>query len=65
MRGSLTQADMLETFNLGLGMILIVKANQVDATMTMFQDAEQPAFIIGEMVARESEPIIWQGAQPW
>ncbi|TGE78741.1 phosphoribosylformylglycinamidine cyclo-ligase [Weissella confusa] len=65
MRGSLTQADMLETFNLGLSMILIVKANQVDATMTMFQDAEQPAFIIGEMVARESEPIIWQGAQPW
>ncbi|MBJ7688109.1 phosphoribosylformylglycinamidine cyclo-ligase [Weissella confusa] len=64
-RGELTATDMLETFNLGLGMILIVKPDQVDVAMTMLQDANHPAFIIGEMVPRKSQPIIWQGARPW
>lgn len=64
-RGHLTLADMLATFNIGLGMIMVVKAEQVDTIMQRLATAEQPAYVVGELIPRTDAAVVWQGEQPW
>lgn len=63
--GNLSLADMLRTFNNGLGMVLIVRADKVETVMTDLQARDEPAFVIGEMIAKADESVIYQGDAPW
>lgn len=63
--GTLSLADMLRTFNNGLGMVLIVRAEKVETVMADLKNREEPAYVIGEMVARTDEAVIYQGEAPW
>jgi len=48
--GHITDADMLATFNLGVGMVVVVGERDVDVTLAHFATAEIPAWEIGTIV---------------
>ena len=51
--GKLDEREMLRTFNSGLGMILVVPADEADEVIGRLEAMEQPAFIVGEIAARK------------
>ncbi|CAH1851621.1 phosphoribosylformylglycinamidine cyclo-ligase [Convivina praedatoris] len=63
--GELSLQDMLLTFNNGLGMVLIVKKQQVEGVMHSLTESQQPAYVIGEMVPKKHESVILNGVAPW
>lgn len=50
--GELKQADLLETFNLGIGLVLAVAPQNVPAVKDLLQQAAEPFYEIGELVKR-------------
>ena len=46
-------AEMARTFNMGLGMVLVVRPDQGDAVTAHLQGAGFPAGVVGEVVAGE------------
>ena len=51
--GGMEQAEMLKTFNAGIGMIAVVPAEKVDAAKAAFAEDGHAAFEVGRIVARE------------
>ncbi|MFA9558425.1 phosphoribosylformylglycinamidine cyclo-ligase [Evansella sp. AB-rgal1] len=50
-KGNLTQTDLYETFNAGIGLVLTVKSEDVEEVLaTLRENGEEPA-VIGEVVA--------------
>lgn len=47
---NLSQAEALKTFNMGVGMVLIVAADKADAVMAHLADAGEDAYVIGSVV---------------
>ena len=56
---------MLLTFNNGLGMVLIVKSEASTQVMSQLSQANKPAYLIGEMIARQESGVVFQGVAPW
>lgn len=48
--GNVEPAAMLNTFNMGIGFVLIVAPQQVDSTLNWFKSTEIPAYQIGEVI---------------
>ncbi|MAM25805.1 MAG: phosphoribosylformylglycinamidine cyclo-ligase [Rhodobacteraceae bacterium] len=51
--GGMEQAEMLKTFNAGIGMIAVVPAEKVDAAKAAFAEDGHAAFEVGRIVAGE------------
>ena len=49
-RDGLDDAEMLRTFNCGIGMVLVVAKAEADAVVRMLQEAGEAPFVIGEIV---------------
>lgn len=47
--GNVPYADMIRTFNLGVGMILIVDKKDVDTTQRILKNKKEASFVIGEI----------------
>jgi len=47
--GSMSQAEMLKTFNCGVGMILVVKADEAEALTTLLTDAGETVCPMGDV----------------
>jgi phosphoribosylformylglycinamidine cyclo-ligase len=47
--GDVPQQAMFDTFNMGIGFVLIVSANQAESTINWFQEQEIPAYCLGEV----------------
>ncbi len=56
--GNITDQMMYNTYNMGIGMVLCVKAADVDKTMESLRSAGETPYIIGETVAGEKEAVI-------
>ena len=63
--GSVADGEMLRTFNCGVGMVAIVSPGDADAAINTLSVSDAPAFRIGEIVRRTSEPVIFEGALRW
>lgn len=48
--GSVPQDDMLRTFNMGIGMILVIAENDVDAVSRVLRKSREPFWRIGRIV---------------
>lgn len=59
--GGLTTTDLHSTFNMGLGMVLIVHPDQVAATLASLKAQQQPAYQVGRVMAG-STPVVFQEA---
>ena len=57
--GQVKWEDMIETFNMGIGYVVIVPPEQSDETLAWFQAQDLPAFAIGEVVPGQGE-LIWR-----
>ena len=50
-QGGLSLADARQALNLGVGMVLVVKADRAEAVMARLHAAEEPAWRLGELAA--------------
>jgi len=48
-KGNIPERDMFNTFNMGVGMILIVSKDTADATLNALKAAGEDAYVIGEI----------------
>ena len=57
--GSISEAEMLRTFNNGIGMVLAVPRQETDRVISRLKALKEKAYRIGEIAkARQSEPAI-------
>ena len=57
-QGNVELADMLVTFNCGVGMIVCVAAADAAASLEILQQQGETAFVIGEIVAGDGKPQV-------
>jgi phosphoribosylformylglycinamidine cyclo-ligase len=57
--GQVKWADMIETFNMGIGYVVIVPPSQATETLTWFQAQGLQAFAIGEVVTGQGN-LLWR-----
>ena len=57
-RGNIPERDMYNTFNMGIGMAVIVPEDQVEKTLSLLKEAGEEAYLIGEVVEGNKEVII-------
>jgi phosphoribosylformylglycinamidine cyclo-ligase len=57
-RGNVTPLDMFNTFNMGIGFVLLVPPDQMEPTIQHFTDQAIPAWAIGEVTAGSGELTI-------
>jgi phosphoribosylformylglycinamidine cyclo-ligase len=60
--GRLPDEEMLRTFNCGLGMILVVAADRVADVTSALEDAGETPLVIGEVVRRHDQAVVYQGS---
>ncbi len=63
--GGIDNAEMLRTFNCGVGMSVIAGADEAEAVMAALRDAGETPYIIGKIVPREERPIFYTGTVAW
>ncbi|MFI9654030.1 phosphoribosylformylglycinamidine cyclo-ligase [Guyparkeria sp. GHLCS8-2] len=60
-QGNVEIGEMRRTFNNGVGMVVIVAADQADAAITAMKEAGEAAWVIGEIVERgNGEPVTYR-----
>ncbi len=52
-KGNIPEADMYNTFNMGIGMVAAVDADKAEAAVKCLEEAGEKASVIGELVAGE------------
>lgn len=52
-KGGISERDMFNTFNMGVGMIAIVDKNDVAKTLEILKDNGEDAYVIGEIIKSE------------
>jgi phosphoribosylformylglycinamidine cyclo-ligase len=57
-QGNVSQADMLTTFNCGIGMIVCVATEDEKSTIEVLQASGETVFVIGELVESEGKPEV-------
>jgi phosphoribosylformylglycinamidine cyclo-ligase len=56
--GKLTADDLADTFNCGIGFILIVAADKADALTASLKARGEMVYTLGKVIKREAEPLI-------
>ncbi|MBO4283740.1 MAG: phosphoribosylformylglycinamidine cyclo-ligase [Clostridia bacterium] len=54
--GNITERDMFNTFNMGVGMSVVVPEKEVEAALSILRDAGEDAYVIGK-IERSAEKI--------
>ena len=57
-RGNIPERDMYNTFNMGIGMAVIVPEKEVEKSLKILKEAGEEAYLIGEVVEGNREVII-------
>ena len=56
--GKIPTRDMYNTFNMGIGMAIIVKEKEVEKTLSILEEQGESAYLIGEVVEGKKEVIL-------
>lgn len=56
--GNISEHDMFNTFNMGVGMVIAIDKNQVDTALSVLAQAGEKAFVLGEVVKGDKEVIL-------
>jgi phosphoribosylformylglycinamidine cyclo-ligase len=62
-RGKVEQAEMERTFNMGVGMVAVVPAADVDRTLALLTARHVDSWVLGEMVAGDGSALL-EGSHP-
>ena len=57
-RGGISERDMFNTFNMGVGMSIVVAAKDVDRTLEILKANGEDAYVIGEIIASDDKITI-------
>ncbi len=57
-QGNIPERDMFNTYNMGVGMSVIVPATQVEAALNILKDHGEDAYVIGTIEAGENKVIL-------
>ncbi len=57
-KGNISEHDMFNTFNMGVGMSIVVAKEDVEQALAVLQQAGEDAYVIGEIVKSEGEQVI-------
>ena len=57
-RGNIPERDMYNTFNMGIGMAVIVPENEVEKAINLLKEAGEEAYLIGSVVEGNKEIIM-------
>lgn len=70
-RGRIEQAEMERTFNMGVGMVAVVTAEDVDRALAVLTARHVPAWVMGEVAkqptvdeAEEDQRVVLRGSHP-
>lgn len=55
--GNISEHDMFNTFNMGVGMVIAIDKNQADTALSVLAQAGEKAFVLGEVVEGNKEVI--------
>ena len=56
--GNVPERDMYNTYNMGVGMSIVVPAEQVELSLSILKDNGIDAYVIGEIIAHDAEKVI-------
>ena len=56
--GNIPERDMFNTYNMGVGMSIVVPAEQAELAMQVLQDNGQDSYIIGSIIRNDEEKVI-------
>ena len=56
--GNIDERDMFNTFNMGVGMSVVVDANDVDKALSILRANGEDAYVVGKIVASEEKVTI-------
>ena len=57
-KGNIPERDMFNTFNMGVGMSIVVPAAEADKALHILQEAGEEAYIIGEIIASDEKVVL-------
>lgn len=57
--GNIPERDMFNTFNMGVGMAVIVPGDRADETVRILREQGEEAYLIGEIVPGDREVQLW------
>lgn len=57
--GNIPERDMFNTFNMGVGMSIVVDKNDAEAAVEVLKAAGEDAYILGEIVKSDEGVILW------
>ena len=57
-KGEVPEMDMYRTFNMGIGMVVIVRPESVKETVKLLNDMGEKAYVIGEVIQGEKKVVI-------
>lgn len=63
--GKLQPADMARTLNCGIGLVVVVEAEQAGAVKASLEKSGEKVFTIGKIVKRKDEPVIIDNLETW
>jgi phosphoribosylformylglycinamidine cyclo-ligase len=56
--GNISERDMFNTFNMGVGMSIVVPADEVDTALEILKANGEDAYVIGKIVESEESIVI-------
>ncbi len=56
--GGISERDMFNTYNMGVGMSIVVPRNQLDAALESLKASGEEAYVIGEIIKSEDKIVI-------
>ncbi len=56
--GNIPERDMYNTYNMGVGMSIVVPADQVETALSVLREAGETAYVIGEIVKGDAGVIL-------
>ena len=56
--GNIPERDMFNTFNMGVGMVVILPADQADKAVALLAENGQDSYVLGEIVPGEGVELL-------
>ena len=58
-KGDISERDMFNTFNMGVGMCIVVSENDVNKSLNILKDNGEDAYVIGEILKLNEKVVIY------
>ncbi len=56
--GNIPERDMFNTFNMGVGMSIVVPADEVETALSILRDAGETAYVMGEIIEGDAGVVL-------